>query len=85
MTCVSLWVCKAFKVSFEFVPMKIVYLFLADVIEGFVELRKLEPKTPLSKDEEQKNKRLAEAKHINARKRKALADLFKLLRVIGRH
>jgi len=54
------------------------------VIENFVELRGLEPKTPLSKDEEQRNKRLTEAKHIHARKRRALADLFKLLRVIGK-
>ena len=57
--------------------------FTANIIVNFKELRALEPSTPLSKDEELRNKRLSEAKHIHARKRRALSELFKLLRLIG--
>jgi len=54
-----------------------------DVIENFDALRKLEPKTAPSKDEEEKKQRISEAKHIRNRKRKGLADLFKLLKSMG--
>ncbi|XP_078492436.1 midasin isoform X3 [Ciona intestinalis] len=56
---------------------------IGDVIETFIELRSLEPTTPSSSDKDNREKRLSEAKHIQARKRKTLSELFKLLTSLG--